>query len=135
MEAFLIELGRQIPVEGPEQKVAAHVARRRLRFEDLRVEMMDHVEREWTVAAMAREVFLSPCHFEKVYRDFFGVSPVEDLLRARIRRACWLLTNTELSMGEVAEQCGFNSPHYFSRVFRKRMGCPPSEYYQRLTGR
>lgn len=80
---------------------------------------------------MADAAHLSPSRFRALYRRFFGVSPAEDLIRARIRMACLLLTNATLTVGEVARRSGFGSVYYFSRAFKARVGCPPREYYRR----
>ena len=49
---------------------------------------------------------------------------------ARVNHAEWLLTNRHTTVAEAAEQAGFRSIHYFSRLFHRRVGCPPSRYYE-----
>ena len=98
---------------------------------ELRRLVHEQLVRRWTVGVMAREVGLSPSRFATLYKRFFGVSPVEDLLRARLQRAEDLLTNRSISVGQVAAECGFLSVHYFSHVFHQRTGCAPREYYRR----
>jgi transcriptional regulator GlxA family with amidase domain len=63
-----------------------------------------------------------------LYREFFGGSPVEDLINARIKHAQWLLSATTLSVGQVAGECGFRSLYHFSRLFKKRVGSSPSDF-------
>ena len=46
----------------------------------------------------------------------------------RVEHACRMLTTTELTMDEVAEQSGFNSRATFNRVFRQFRGCSPVDY-------
>lgn len=97
----------------------------------LRQELHDQLTRQWTVAEMAARTNLSPSRFAALYQQFFGVSPVEELLRARLQHAEYLLTNRAISVKEAAAQSGFRSLHYFSHVFHRRVGCPPSDYHQR----
>ena len=44
------------------------------------------------------------------------------------RSAAELLTSTDLPISDISRRCGYENPFYFSRVFRERMGMPPSEY-------
>jgi AraC-like DNA-binding protein len=127
---FFIRLGRSVPQSQADARTSRHLLEQRERFQGLRAEVLGDLRREWTTREMAKEVFLSPSRFQAVYRKFFGVSPIEDLLDARISHAQWLLTNTAMSVGKVAEECGFASSYYFSRVFKKRVGCAPSRYYE-----
>ena len=41
---------------------------------------------------------------------------------------CSMLQNDEMSIAAVAENVGFSSSSYFISVFKKRMGCTPSEF-------
>jgi AraC-like DNA-binding protein len=97
-----------------------------------KVRMTAHRElaHPWTIAEMARRAHMSPPRFFALYKEFFGTSPIEDLIQARLESACWLLTNTKVTMEEVAERTGFANGSYFSQVFKKRIGCPPSQYYE-----
>lgn len=105
-----------------------HMARVRERLRGLRLEVMRSLEAPWNVDRMAARVALSRTRFTTVYTECFGVSPMEDLIRARLQRAAWLLGNTRLSVGEVAQRSGFTNPYYFSRAFRQRTGCAPRDY-------
>ncbi|MBA3937627.1 MAG: helix-turn-helix transcriptional regulator [Planctomycetes bacterium] len=82
----------------------------------------------WTVSGLARLAELSPSHFSTVWHRLFGVSPREELIQARLARACKLLVDSPTSVADVAQQCGFSDPLYFSRLFRKRIGINPSAY-------
>jgi AraC-like DNA-binding protein len=103
------------------------------RFRSCRNEMMLLLHENWTVDRLACKSELSANRFAVLYKKFFGISPIEDLLRARLNHAKHLLRNTHVSVGEVAQQCGFCSIYYFSRLFRKRVGCAPREFYRMST--
>jgi AraC family transcriptional regulator of arabinose operon len=97
-------------------------------FRSLRVRMLDACTEPWTVASLARRTNLSASRFATLYRQFFGISPIDDLIEARLGLARWLLASSPLSIAGVAEACGFRSQYYFSRLFRQRVGCPPRAY-------
>ena len=46
----------------------------------------------------------------------------------RVNKAIDLIQNTDLSMTEIAMNCGFETIRNFNRVFKEIMGCTPSEY-------
>lgn len=101
------------------------------RFKQQRATLRDAPEKPWRLETLARETHLSVSRFSVLYKEFFGLSPGEDILQARLQKAKWFLTNTTLSVKEAAYQSGFNNIYYFSRLFHRRTGCPAREYYRR----
>lgn len=57
-----------------------------------------------------------------------SMSPNEYLTRFRIDEACVLLRSQGLSVSEAAFSSGFSDQLYFSRVFKRYKGVPPSKY-------
>lgn len=104
-------------------------------FRALRRRVHEQLTQRWTVGGMAAEAGLSLSRFAALYQRFFGISPLEDLLRARLQHAENLLTNRAMSVSQAAEQSGFTSLHYFSRVFHQRVGCAPSDYHRQQKAR
>lgn len=56
--------------------------------------------------------------------------PVKYLTQLRIEYAKELLITGRYSIGEIAEMCGFENVYYFSTVFKKHTGIPPSKYFE-----
>ena len=67
-------------------------------------------------------------YFLNSWCNALGKSPKEFLSEYRIKQACYLLTHNNMSMMDIAESVGFDNSLYFSRVFHKQMGMPPTEY-------
>lgn len=80
---------------------------------------------------LARVCFLSPSQFRRTFRRLFGSSPLQFILNVRLQAAADLLANSRLNVTEIAMQCGFNEPNYFTRQFRQHVGVSPSEYRNR----
>jgi AraC-like DNA-binding protein len=98
------------------------------RLRDVRAQVHARLAEPWTVARMARIADMGPDRFALAYRRLFGLPPVEDLLLARLRRACSLLAGAGGDVAGAARACGFRDVPWFSRCFRARFGCPPGAF-------
>ena len=74
---------------------------------------------------------LSVIHFERRFRRAFGSSARQYLVRIRVEHAARILLDTDKTVSEVAQACGFYDHANFSRSFRKMMQLPPTEYRSR----
>ena len=77
---------------------------------------------------VAKSVGVSRSHLYRVFMSNVGKSPIDYLTEYRINEACNLLRTSSLSIAEVAISVGFFDQFYFSRVFKKTVGIPPSKY-------
>jgi len=77
---------------------------------------------------LAERVGLSPTRFHYVFKSALGVAPMEYVQRKRIQRAQRLLAGTRLPIQEIVLRCGYSSPQYFARVFRRDVACSPGAY-------
>ena len=87
-----------------------------------------YTDPDLSLQAVASHVGHSPCHFSTVFGEETGHTFKEYLTETRIKRAKELLRTTTLRSSEIADQVGFNDPHYFSLVFRKHTGLSPKEF-------
>jgi two-component system response regulator YesN len=78
--------------------------------------------------SVAEFIGLSPNHFSTVFSQETGETFIEHLTRTRLLKAQELLRSTPTRASEIAYMVGYNDPHYFSYVFKKRTGMSPSEY-------
>ena len=93
---------------------------------------MTELRHDWTVEEMAALMNLSRSRFSTIFTKHIGEAPRDYLINARLRHAIILLTNSSVNVAEAADQSGFQSPYYFSRIFHKRVGCAPSQYKDRF---
>lgn len=94
----------------------------------LRSEVLLSLNHPWTVAEMAARIPLSESRFYTVYRSFYGTSPMDDLIRARMDAAKNALLFTEQTISSIADSLGYNNLPHFIRQFRKFTGMSPSVY-------
>jgi AraC-like DNA-binding protein len=76
----------------------------------------------------ARQAYLSPFHYHRLFARTYGETPHEFLTRRRLDHARQLLIAGDLPVTEVCLAAGYLSLGTFSSRFRERVGCSPSEY-------
>ncbi len=90
--------------------------------------MRDNLHRALDLEALARVAGLSKFHFSHRYNLATGYSPMRHFTHMKMEAACRLLDTTDHSVQRVASALSFDDPLYFSRVFRKVIGCSPQQY-------
>lgn len=85
----------------------------------------EHVHEVISVEDIARVAGISRSLLERKFREAFGRSPWDHVLQLRLRQAEQLLSQTRLSIAEIADRSGFGAPEYFSAMFRKLTGTSP----------
>ena len=96
-------------------------------FIQLRNDILDFPQSDWKVSEMAKQCKLSIPHFQYTYKKLFSVSPITDVINARVQKAKNLL-GTNLTIKEIAAMCGYNSDVHFMNQFKKFTGISPSTY-------
>ena len=92
--------------------------------------IQENFHRTITIKELADNVSFSPSYFFKLFKRAANTTPAEYIISVRMSNAKRLLLETELTMAEIAEACGFNDASYFSCCFKKLFGATPSEYRQ-----
>lgn len=83
-----------------------------------------------TIKFLADKCNLSPNYLSDLLTKETGRSAKEHINDFLVDKAKYLLLNTEDSVNEIAYSLGFNYPHYFGRLFKKKTGNTPQEYRQ-----
>ncbi|MBN6187587.1 AraC family transcriptional regulator [Aneurinibacillus sp. BA2021] len=88
----------------------------------------EHYKEDLSVKQVAEQVNLSATYFSRLFKKETGHSFVYYVTFIKMQRAVWLLRHTNLTIEQIAEELGFNTPNYFSGTFKKYAGLTPSEY-------
>ncbi len=91
-----------------------------------------HYAEHITLEDIAREVYLSPSYFSRIFKQDMGESMTTYLNRIRIERSKKLLQDKGLRLTDVAQAVGFEDHSYFTKVFKKITGMTPITYRERL---
>lgn len=100
----------------------------RERFNQLRLAIHSSPQQNWTVKKMAAIVNLSPSYVQSLYKKFFHISCIADLISSRMDRAQQMLIVTDYPIKKISLLCGYESNIYFSRHFKEKAGMTPTEY-------
>lgn len=71
---------------------------------------------------------MSERHFCRRFKETYGIPPSQYLMQLKLGRACVLLEESQLSISEIAMECGFPDINYFSKCFRTARQRTPTEY-------
>ena len=82
---------------------------------------------EYGPERLAKDMGMSKNMLTSKIKSVYGILPVELMNRVRVQAATELLTQTELTISEIAYRVGFNDPKYFSRVYKKMTDISPTE--------
>ncbi|PAU63266.1 GlxA family transcriptional regulator [Pseudomonas indica] len=90
-------------------------------------EMERHTEPPLTTLELAERIQVTRRQLERLFRVHLKDTPSNFYLGLRLDKARHLLRQTDMSVLEVSLACGFESSSYFSRSYRTRFGCSPSQ--------
>ncbi|WP_042459471.1 AraC family transcriptional regulator [Neobacillus dielmonensis] len=84
----------------------------------------------FSMSELSELISLSPVQFTRRFQKAFNMCPSELVRSVRIRKVAKLLLDSELTLDQIAERCGYDNGFYLSRVFTRYMGISPSKYRQ-----
>lgn len=90
--------------------------------------VQNNYARHLSLSEVARAAELSPAYFSTLFKQEMGEGFSDYLTRLRIEKASLLLLKTNLSLPEIAGQCGFADQSWFSKTFKKYMRLSPGKY-------
>ena len=93
--------------------------------------MQNHLADNFSIENLAEILGVSSSYFNRLFVKEMGMTPLGYLNNLRISHAAFLLSDTLLSVDEVAKKCGFSCGNYFCKVFRRALGYSPSEFRRR----
>ena len=96
--------------------------------EDISVYLDSHVYERVRMSEISAHFHFGESHLSHIYKAHFGTSIIGSLIDKKLLRACVLLVETDDTVTAISERLAFDSPQYFSKIFRRRIGASPTEY-------
>lgn len=90
-----------------------------------------HYASKITLDELSERYYINKFYLTRIFKEQFGVSLGNYLLRLRITKAKQLLRFSDASLEEISASCGMGDAAYFSRMFKKVEGITPGEFRKR----
>jgi len=95
-------------------------------------EIMEYIQKHYaekiTLEDLASQIHLCKSESCRLFKRYMNESMFDYLLSYRVERSLELLRQSGLDVTQIAGQVGFANPGYYSRIFKRKMGCAPLEY-------
>ncbi|NLZ47158.1 MAG: helix-turn-helix transcriptional regulator [Clostridiales bacterium] len=101
------------------------------RLVDMRTRIYNEPHEKFTIEDLCDEMDLSRSRFQQLYKEAFGISVINDVIRSKIDYSKYLLTTTDLSVHQISMTCGYDNYSHFMRQFRSRVNTTPLSYRQK----
>ena len=98
--------------------------------EDILAYIATHYHEKISSKELAERCFYNPSYFSRLFKETTGKSMIEYVQELRIKRACFLLKEAEMSIEAIASEVGYTNPSKFYESFKKLMGMTPLKYRQ-----
>lgn len=80
------------------------------------------------ISELARAENLSVSRYNYIFKRSIGVSPLKYITSLRINKAKYLLKNTDLTVSQISNECGYSDSHFFHRIFKNETEMTPKQY-------
>lgn len=88
----------------------------------------DRCDEKITLKELADETGMHPVHISRDFPKYFRTTLGAYLRKIKIQRSLVLMSNPNLSLADIAYQCGFADQSHFIRCFKSVMNCTPAQY-------
>jgi len=101
-------------------------------LKDLPEWILDHLDADLSVEALAARAAMSPRHFARVFAKGTGLTPAKFVEKARLEAARRQLEESTVPMKAVAGECGFGTAERMRRTFQRHLRVVPDDYRKRF---
>lgn len=112
-----------------ELEAAAFAPRKLMLVSAIRQYILDHYREPVRIEQLAQLVDRTPNYVTRIFREVTGQPPIDYLHQVRISAARDLMSNSQLTIGQIAEYLGYCDQSYFNRMYKRRSGHPPSSHF------
>ncbi len=84
--------------------------------------------RKMSINELSRHIGLDRSYLGSLFKEQLDVSPQDFLIHFRMSKACELIKSNNLTIGDISRSVGYDDQLLFSKLFKKYLGVPPSEY-------
>lgn len=119
LQGYAFALNRHNTFEDSESAEAIHKAK---------IIMTEKFSQRIGPADVAEAINMGYSKFRRLFKEYTGYAPLQYLQELRLQRSKQLLTSTDLSLTEIADEVGYDNADYFSAAFKKKNHITPANY-------
>ncbi len=102
-------------------------------IKQIKLYINEHLPDNLSLACLAELFHFNPSYLSRLFKAETGTNLSDYITEMRVERAKLLLQDYKLKIYDVSSAVGFESPHYFTRFFKKSTGLTPYEYRRKST--
>jgi AraC-like DNA-binding protein len=87
-----------------------------------------NLDHDFSIEKMGKDIGMSRTNFFSKIKSLTGLSPSRMVMNYRLRKAAFLITESDKNICDIAFEVGFSSTTYFTRCFKEKFGKSPSKY-------
>ncbi|GGG01420.1 response regulator transcription factor [Paenibacillus abyssi] len=92
----------------------------------------EHISQKISIKDISDHVYMNPTYFCEFFKKQTGKTVLDYITDVRLEKARELLLDTDLNIGKISQQLGYQDTKYFSRLFKQKWGQLPSEYKKHI---
>ena len=128
LELFLVDVYKDDAAMGVKKTLVNRENYREAQFKFLRAYLSRHLTEDLTLARIAADCSMSVTKIKDIFRENGKQPPMTYFMDLKIEEARRLIVETSLNFTEIAARLSFSSVHYFSKMFKERIGMTPTAY-------
>lgn len=82
-----------------------------------------------SLSEISSQCSVSAPYASRIFKKYMNMTVTEYINSEKLYYACELIVNTSMNISEIADYLGYCDVFYFSKLFTKKFGIPPSKYY------
>ena len=126
LSAIWCRLAEQTYPQPSAEEQAANATQQKLK--QMMVYINTHYAEKITVPMLAAAAFCSERECYRAFQSCLHTSPTDYIRTVRLQSACKLLLETDRTVTDIAQSCGFGSSSYFGMQLHAETGCTPTQY-------
>ncbi|MBQ1962331.1 MAG: helix-turn-helix transcriptional regulator, partial [Clostridia bacterium] len=83
-----------------------------------------------SIEEIAQSCNVGACYFRRLFKEYSGKSPLEYRMDLRLNMSKSMLESGEATLEYISEALNFESTSYFCRIFKKKFGITPGQFFQ-----
>ncbi len=91
-------------------------------------QLTEHIDRRFTIDELAKQYLMNPTTLKAVFKSVYGTSIAAHIKEHRMELAAKLLSETDLSIAEIAGRVGYDSQSKFASAFKEYCGKLPKDF-------